>query len=336
MLTPMSGSFRPHHETYNIDHKLMFCPSISNCPSETRGYLSYSSGQCFTANDLLTSLEIKIVPRVCNNEQFFSNQLTVYCEDCLSKPVITTPSSINLTTQGSNYTNFNTTISGLIPGATYNYRYVNINSTWPTVILPHTGNFTAADDSYTLITKAFFCPTTGLCPTSTTSGLMTPYTLYNTTSNLRRQMAEELITTNIKFTINSTCDTTTYSSESITLKCDGCLPLLKYPNVEFPSSSLIFTTGCCSGAFPLAVSLDNVIPGDSYRYSFTSSTGTITFSPRSGIVSFGTTNNQNINTILVNNLARDDRAIINISVTHVDSGLSDTDFMTVSCSPTTC
>lgn len=333
MLTPMSGSFRPHQETYNLDHKIMFCPSTSSCPSSTRGYLNYTTGQCFTSDNLSTSLEVKITPRACNNEQFFTNQLTVYCKDCLPKPIINTPNKIVLSSPNTNYTDFDTVISGLIPNQTYNYRYTNINSTWPTVVVPFTGNFTAVDSVYTLNTRVFFCPNTGLCPSST-SGLMTPYSMYSTTSNLRRELAEDLMTTNIKFNLVNTCDaSTTYSSEPITLKCNDCLPTLKYPDVEFSSSSLTLTTGCCTGTYPLLVNMNNIYPGDRYSYSFSSSTNNITFYPRTGIVSFGSGTNQSLNVILNNYLAKNDRAIIQISLTHTDTGFSDTDFMTVSCSP---
>lgn len=335
MITPMSGSFRPHDETYKLDHKLMFCPATNLCPSSTRGYLTYTSGQCFTMNDLSTSLELKITPKSCNNEQFYSNQITVYCKDCLPKPTMDTPNKIVLLPTDKNVTDFNTVITGLIPNQTYNYRFTNINSTWPTVVVPFTGQFTSTDDNYTLNTRVFFCPTTGLCPSSSTSGLMTPYSMYSTSSKLRRELAENLITTNIKLNlVNVSCDSsTTYSSEPITLQCIYCIPDVQYPNVEFSSSSLTLTTGCCTGTYPLLVNMNNLYPGDKYNYSFTSSTSNITFYPRSGTISFGVGSNQSLNAILNNYLSKNERAIIQISLTHNDTGFSDTDFMTISCSP---
>lgn len=338
MLTPITGSFRPHHDTYTMDHKLKFCPSIALCPSSTRGYLSYSSGQCFSDNDLSMSIQLRVTPRSCNNEQFFSNQLTVYCKDCLPKPKLITPATIALSSPGNNITTFNSVVTGLIPGQTYNFSYTSINSTWPTVIVPATGNFTVSDDAYTLSTKAFFCPTTGLCPTSSTSGLMLPFRLYDTTNKLKKEMSDQLMMTDIRLNIASTtCDTKTYISEPIALRCNNCLPQVTFPNVEFDSSSLVLTTGCCSGVYPMSVTLSNILVGDSYRYSFTSSSPTkISFSPSTGIVSFGTTSSQRISTLLTKKLVNKDTVIVNVKVTHVDSGNSDTDFMTISCGSSTC
>lgn len=336
MLTPMSGSFRVNDDTYILNHKLVFCPSTGVCNPSIKGYLHYDDLECFSENNLVTSIDLKITPEICDDEQFFSNQLTVYCDDCLQKPTINIPSSlIVLNGSNNNKIDINPTISGLIPGQTYSYIFNNINSTWPTVIVPRSGTFTASDEDYTFQVRAFFCPTVGLCP-NTTPGLMLPYTTYSTSSNLRRELSKDLRVTNIALNITSVCDNTTYTSNPITLKCNDCLPPLKYPNVEFAATSLTLATGCCSGSYPLIATLDNVFPGDSYRYTFTSSTGNVTFVPRSGTVSFGTSGVQNINTILVNNLARDDRAIINVSVTHLDTGFSDVDFMTISCAPITC
>lgn len=335
MLTPMTGSFRPHQDTYTLNHKLMFCPSVSLCPSSTKGYLSYSAGQCFTASDLSTSIELKITPRACNNEQFFSNQLTVYCENCLPKPTISTPAKLILSTQNTNWVDFDSTISGLIPNQTYNYRFTNINSTWPTVVVPFTGNFTAADDTYTISARALFCPSTSLCPNSTTSGLMLPYITYSQSSNLKRELAEDLMTTNIRLNVASTsCDTTTYSSEPITIKCNNCLPAMKYPNVEFASESLTLTTSCCTGTYPLFISMNNLYAGDRYTYQLSSSSSNISFYPPSGSISFGNGETQKINSILSSNLSQNDRVVIQVKLTHSDTGLSDTDFMTVSCAPT--
>jgi hypothetical protein len=334
-ISPKSGLLKPSDENLALDCVVKFCDTTTSC-SALNNLLGYTLDTGPNLNNLYSIINLEISPISYSGESVISDNYGIRCQDCLSRPIFITPapSSLIVNTPNTNWINFNTIISGLIPGQTYNYKYLNINSTWPTIVVPYTGNFTANDNSYTLATKALFCPTTGMCPTTTTSGLMTPYNIYNVSSNVRRTLAEDLIATNIRLSIvNNNYPSTTYSSEPMVIKCDNCLPPLVYPDIEFGSSTLTLSTGCCSGTYPIIVDLDNIYAGDRYNYAFSSSSNKVTFMPTTGSLSFGSGTNQSFNAILINNLAKNDRAIIQISLTHTDTGYSDTDFMTISCAP---
>lgn len=335
-ISPRSGVIKPSDPNIVLDCVIQFCDTISSC-SGSNSLLSYSTdSNAINYSNLYSIVNLEISPVSYSGESVISDNYGIRCQDCLPRPIVITPapSSLILDSGNTNWLNFNTIISGLIPGQTYNYSYSNINSTWPTIIIPYTGSFMANDDVYTLNTKAIFCPSTGMCPPATTSGLMVPYNIYNLSSNIRRVLAEDLIATNIQLNIvNNSYPTITYSSEPMVIKCDECLPPLVYPDIEFSSSTLTLTTGCCSGTYPIIVSMNNIYAGDRYDYIFSSSNNNVTFMPTSGSLTFGSGTTQSLNAILINNLAKNDRAIIQISLTHTDTGYSDVDFMTVSCAP---
>ena len=101
VVTPVSGMLKSSNTTATIRSRLAFCPATSVCGSGTIGLLDYDINKYkylfdSTCGNFVT-LELGVVPTDNSMSESISDQLTVYCLDCLG--TIVQPSlKINLPT----------------------------------------------------------------------------------------------------------------------------------------------------------------------------------------------------------------------------------------------
>lgn len=346
LITPTGGDFTATGTEYTIPHKLHFCSSANACPTTLPGYLSYGAISCADKSNIYRCLKVEVSATDCSlyaGKTFHSEKITTYCNNCLSRPTIT--SSNSLTLSSSNAADITFGFNNLTPGRTYTYNFTNRGSTWPTILTPTQGTFIATDSVYATSHRILFCDSAALCPQGT-PGLL-GYTAYNYGSNLEKQMTDKLLHTTLAINLTDTsCDNETITSENMHIECDGCLPAFKYPNPQWASAgntTISSTTvkkdlveTCCNGTTSLSATVSNVYLGDAYTYTITSTNDKIKFVPNQGTVYFGSTSStaNRINTIMSTTLGQNEMGIITIAVTHVDSSISAMDSLTITCDPT--
>lgn len=94
VVTPVSGIFKSSTSNGVIRSRLAFCPATSVCPSGTMGLLNYDISRYKYLFDSacgnFATVELSITPSDNSMPEAISDQLTIYCLDCLG--AITQPS----------------------------------------------------------------------------------------------------------------------------------------------------------------------------------------------------------------------------------------------------
>lgn len=232
------------------------------------------------------------------------------------------------TISSSNYAYLRFTVSGLQPYEDYKYSFNSIASNWPTTISAKSGIIKPSDDNIIIDAVMMFCSQSGSCVGDANA---LSYTI--SPSNINYDNLYSIV--NLELTPVSFPEES-ITSDIYTVRCSGCIPTPKYPNVVFSNSTLTLSTGCCSGTYPMVVTASNVNVGQKYYYEFSSTTANITFAPQSGYIYFGTGVSHNINTLLSTDLSRNQRGIIQINLTDTANGNMTSDYLTISCSPLSC
>jgi hypothetical protein len=332
LMSPLSGSFVASSNTYDMKHKMVFCP-YSGLECGQNNLLDYDLARCFNKNNIYTNLQLSIFPDYCQNEKVFSNNILVNCENCLPKINASIPSNINLTL--SNIVDITGNISGLIPNTRYYYQFNSPNSNWPTIISPLSGSFLALSNSEQIVSSLMFCSPSGNCPSGTENLL--PYEL---DSMAETDLNQDKLRTEIILNVTSECGDDIDSKKSI-ISCDNCLPCLSYANAIFEDAPVIgLDDDCCVGQKLIKVNVTNAIVGDKYLYEFSTSSGVgvnnIEFNPTTGEMYFGGSGLGSIMTICSIDLIDYTQTLINFQLTHVSSNTQIFDTIGLVCNTGSC
>lgn len=317
MITPPEGSFIPTDSTYDMKHKLMFCPYCGVCENSNNGLLAYELAECFNVQNLFTNIAFSISPARCNKEKTFSKHMLVNCKDCLPRISLSLPDKISLSS--GNKVTITGIASGLTPNTRYTYIYNSLDSNWPSIMKPVSGSFVATSSKENITTDLMFCYPSGNCPSGTANLL--PYTL---DTQAEKDFNNKKLHNNLKLNLSSTCGLNINTKECV-VECDDCLPCIKYANAIFSGSPVIMLpSGCCQGQKLVKVNITNAIPGDKYTYRFTKTTvsgvvNDISFSPPSGDVYFGGGGNGQVLTVVTANLSNFVQSLLNFELTHVNT-----------------
>jgi hypothetical protein len=189
-VSPISGIIRPSSSGLQLSSVLSFCATSGACCScviDPDIVMGNIKNRCpnFNEINLYSTLELEVKPISFSGLPIRSSPFTIQCEDCLprvrvnlkytddpSKPSGDPKSVINLTS--TNTVDISGIISNLEPTQNYTYEYVSVGSNWPVMfITPISGVITSyqTNEDFTLMSKLFFCPTTGLCPKTDSSVL---------------------------------------------------------------------------------------------------------------------------------------------------------------------
>lgn len=161
-----------------------------------------------------------------------------------------------------------------------------------------------------------FCSPSGNCPSGTENLLS-----YSLDTLAEKDFNQKQLYTNLVLNLSSECGDSA-SSRLCSIKCDNCLPCVRYANAVFNGSPVIsLDEVCCSGQKLLKVNVTNAVPGDKYLYTFNHTSGiginNIVFNPSSGEMYFGSGGNGSINTICNVDLTNHAQTLLNFELTHV-------------------
>jgi len=331
MITPSGGDFQPTSNTYQLQHKLMFCPYSNDLCGDN--VLNYDLTQCFNRNNLYCNLQLSISPEYCEEEKFFSNNILVNCKDCLPKTNISLPSKILLTS--SNIVSITGSLSGLIPNTVYNYNFASSDSNWPAILKPIRGTFVASDSVENIVVKFGFCYPSGNC-NGPIEGLL-PYSI---DSLALRDFNENKLYNRLILQVDTFCGDSLFSNDCL-IECENCLPCIKYANAIFDDSpTIILENSCCQGQKLIKVNINNAIPGEKYTYKFNYSNSLgfdfVQFNPATGEVYFGSGGNGSVSTICAVNLSNFSQSLIDFELTHYNTNSKVSDTVGLICNTGSC
>jgi hypothetical protein len=332
MMSPMSGAFASHSNTYTLKHKLAFCPYSDNlCGSGN--VLDYDLAQCFNKNNLYTNIELSVAPDYCSEERTFSNNIFVNCKNCLPRIASSLPSKLSLT--ASNIVNITGSFSGLVSNTLYFYSFDCLDSNWPSLLKPISGSFVASSGTDNVISQLMFCSPSGDC-VSGTEGLL-PYSL---DSSADKAFNQKKLHTDLRLTLTSECGDVV-SSKKCSVECDNCLPCVRYANILFEGSpTIMLDSGCCQGQKLLRVNVNNAVAGDRYTYNFDSVNGigvnSVVFNPSSGEIYFGSGGTGVINTICNVDLMDHAQTLLSCELTHDNTNSKVMDTVVLVCNNSEC
>ena len=278
VVQPRSGVITATSPYVTIPTKISFCPSTGLCPNGSSSVLSYainvSSDIRFGLLDKKARLKLN-VKQLSNNISIYSNELSAFCNDCVSIPKASMPSMITLA-EGTDRAIFDVEFNNLIPGSKYQYVFQSIDSNWPVTLYPMSGILNPVTINDKITAKAVFCRSTGICPSSDDDVL-------NYVTDSACPTKAGYINRNIKLKLELdplNYDANTIYSNELSIVCENCLPVV---DVILPTS-LVLEGGNSSAN--IAATLTNLIPGFDYSYQFESVTSnwpSIIY-PSSGII----------------------------------------------------
>jgi hypothetical protein len=268
-ITPRSGVIKTSETSYNVQALLEVCPSTGVCPSGHSSVLNYTTVPNNTS--LLYSLVSMTVDPIdtfnTNYQSSSQSSFSVECDDCIPKLLASGPNVLELA-QPVSAESFDVVLTNLMPNKQYSYTVQPTDANWPVILQPYSGTITSVSDIAIINMRATFCPTTGLCPTGTTNGLL-PYTLADNSALSLGTIPKQA---RFRIKITDPCDhgtldacsnqigssTLTYSNE-IKVVCNNCIP---QPQTSI-SSEVILND---SNTQTINATITNLIPGAEYKY----------------------------------------------------------------------
>ncbi len=226
----------------------------------------------------------------------------------------------------TNHAYISVVLENLIPGNSYIYNIRSLDSNWPSFVKPSSVLYRAFAPTGVIKTVFRF----GASVDDDTNSLA--YTLQDDGNKNNRYTVLNVNVTPTGGIYSATSNPCSTVSESITLRCDNCIPTDsgRYPVVSFADSpKLVLNSSCCGANHPLRINISNVSPGKEYNYRLESYTDNVNFIPSTGIVSFGKIGSGKIQSLInINN-----NALSLIKVTLTDSVTNDsfTDFLPITC-----
>ena len=261
LVQPRSGLITATTTTATIPTKISFCPSTGLCPNGSANILPYvintSSDARFRLLDKKARLKLNL-KQLSNNISTYSNELSLFCSNCVPLPRAFVPDRITLN-QGTDNTTFDVALKNLIPRSKYRYSFQSVEANWPVTIYPISGTITAVTKNDDTITaKAIFCRSTGICPSNDNDVLD-----YVIDSECPTQAGYTNRNVKLKLELDPIdYDADTTFSNDLSIVCNNCLNSV---TISQESVANLNTFGVTT--YALNTTLNNLIPGETYKYT---------------------------------------------------------------------
>lgn len=277
VVNPMSGTVS-NSTTCEIPVSISFCASTGICPNGNKNILSYSAATSydqFTLGSLQKSskFQVQFDPVDDDLPTVHSNESLIRCVNCIPDPEIGLVDTIVLS--DINPKRFSISGINLLEGVEYKYKFIGLDSNWPTILNPISGNIISSK-SFNIPVEVSFCAGTGVCPTGSKNVLS--YTLAND-SQYRLASLSKVTKAKLELVPNLPGLQTVYSNET-TIICSGCLNPL---SAEF-KPSLINNPSKNNQNNNIKLNFNGLVPGVEYSYVLESvkSNWPMTVNPISG------------------------------------------------------
>jgi hypothetical protein len=259
VINPMSGTI-VNSATCDIPVSIAFCASTGICPNGNKNILSYNavpSYNQFTLGSLQKSskFQVQFDPVDDDLPTVYSNESLIRCNNCIPDPEIGMADTIVL--NDINPIRFSISGINLLEGVEYKYRFIGLDSNWPTILNPISGNIISSK-SFNIPVEVSFCAGTGICPTGSKN--VVNYTLAND-SQYRLASLSKVTKIKLELVPNLPGLETIYSNET-TIVCSGCLNPL---SAEF-KTSIVNNPSKANANNNVKLNLKGLVPGIEYSY----------------------------------------------------------------------
>jgi hypothetical protein len=259
VINPMSGTI-VNSATCDIALSIAFCASTGICPNGNKNILPYNavtSYNQFTLGSLQKSskFQVEFDPIDDDLPTVYSNESLIRCSGCIPDPEVVLPDTIVLS--DINPKRFPISGVNLLEGVEYKYRFIGLDSNWPTILNPMSGNIISST-SFDIPVEVSFCAGTGVCQTGSKNVLN--YTLAND-SQYRLASLSKVTKVKLELVPNLPGLQTVYSNET-TIICSGCVNPL---SAEF-KTSVINNPSKANPNNNIKLNLNGLVPGVEYSY----------------------------------------------------------------------
>lgn len=259
-VAPVSGYIRSSSDSANIKTMVTLCANSEDCVNG----LSFNPTQnCDAGQHPFAVVKLTVSPANGNLQSSTSTDFTVSCDNCIPKLSVKLPTSVKLDKLSKNKTSMNLVASNLKLGKQYTYHINSVDANWPAIVTPISGKLTAHYDSMDIPLTVILCPSTGLCPSSSSDVI--DYSI-DSSCLLSYSNMERFVRFNADIS-SSDCDGASdkaYSND-VTISCVDCLPRAK---ILIPNTMLLSAESKNVNTF--SVDLTDLIPGQKYEYLFKS------------------------------------------------------------------
>lgn len=250
-------------------------------------------------------------------------------------------SDTNLVGKDNNKQFITVCVTGLTCGETYSFNFESSLSNWPTYANPVSGQFVATHEKMEIPAEITFSKETGNLDQTN----LLDYKIYED-MNYHPCKTEDF---NVYSAIKTKIEPVSYNGlgaeDLFKMHCIDCLPDCDpYATVKFTEAPLkTLAVDCCQQTSNLVVDVRNARLGELYDYRFyTDSLDPISITPATGTVSFGKYYMPNVSSSTMDdaggqfntlfNLMENTEAILKVELTHRNSQIMSTDYLTVVCS----
>jgi len=257
-VTPVSGQIRSSSDSANIKSLITLCANENDC---VNGLDFTGTQNCDAGQSPFAAVKLTVSPANSNLQSPVSTDLTITCDHCIPKLLLTLPSTIQLDRITKNKTSLNLVASNLKVGKQYIYRINSVDANWPAIVTPVSGRLTANYETMNIPMKVTLCPSTGLCPSNSSDVI--DYSIDDKClvdySNVERF---------VRFNAEITGDDCSGSldkvySNDLTVSCLDCLPRVK---ASIPNMMLLSSDSLNVNTF--SAELTDMVPGQKYEYLF--------------------------------------------------------------------
>jgi len=240
--SPISGSFIPVSNSYDINTNIKFCVSSGLCAGPS--LLEYNTQTCDINKPPFAEFRFKLnLPY--SDLKIYSDIQKIECEDCLKTHKI---SDLSVDTLDNEVIGFSCSFTELLIDRNYSYTISSLGGNYPLNIENTSGSFIAQSDKESLIISAAFC-----CPLGSCSGVVFPKT-YN--SFKRSNVLEHKILLSIIDDCSNISQT-----KNILVSQNKITPGFIVPND-------IILEKNSKGCYTLNLSLTNLLKDHSYSYTY--------------------------------------------------------------------
>lgn len=266
MLSNISGTIVPSKRDNNIlSSRLTFVENTGLFNGDNNKVIDPLS--CVANKDLYAVIYATITAASSPNEPVKTENMMINCNDCLPNPSIGAISNLTLSS-GNNSQALNIPLTNLHKNTRYNYMFHSVGGNWPVNMSNLSGSFTPNSSSFSLSSRISFCDSTGVCAGS-------PNTIMNIPINC---LDKNKYLTAYLYISPVDCPYQNAVSNHFTVTCDNCL--------NSPSVSITSDLEVTTQTTDFAISLRNLVPGETYNYSFEGIYGNwpVVIDPASGTV----------------------------------------------------
>jgi hypothetical protein len=228
-VSPVSGMIKVPKDRTTIISNVMFCANTGLCQSGP-DIMEYTvDDSCLLGKNLYSTIQLSILPSgSCNKEQVISNPMSIYCKNCLptvSSKILPVNKKIVSLSENVSGLLLEPVISGLDINKKYSYTFKSVDANWPVFINPVSGILQSSSATSSISSQLFFCSNSGVCSSGTRGVLeYRPELLSSNHINYDPFV-------NLELEIKSLTCGTVYTSDTLMIYCNECLPPKSDPRI---------------------------------------------------------------------------------------------------------